>query len=53
MYQTDLAFPHRGPAEQAALTAALVRRAGEWALGMLRDLRRQTRTRATLSAPVP
>jgi len=40
-YQTGLAFPHSTPEEQAVLTAALVRIAGEWALGMLRDLRRQ------------
>ena len=41
MYQTGLAFPHRSPAEQAALTAAVVRSAGEWALGLLRDFRWQ------------
>ena len=37
-YQSGLAFPHSTPAEQAALTVALVRLAGEWALGMLREL---------------
>ncbi len=41
VYQSGLAFPHRTPEEQAALGGALVRLAGEWALGMLRDLRRQ------------
>jgi hypothetical protein len=40
-YQSGLAFLHSTPAEQAALTVALVRLAGEWALGLLRDLRRQ------------
>ena len=40
-YQSGLAFPNSTPEEQAALTTALVRIAGEWALGMLRDLRRQ------------
>jgi hypothetical protein len=40
-YQSGLAFPHSTPAEQAALTGALIRLAGEWALGLLRDLRRQ------------
>jgi hypothetical protein len=40
-FQSGLAFPHRTPEEQAALTVALVRIAGEWALGMLRELRRQ------------
>jgi len=40
-YQSGLAFPRSTPEEQAALTAALVRIAGEWALDMLRDLRRQ------------
>ena len=43
VYQTGLAFPHNSPAEQAALTAALVRSAGEWALHLLRDLRRQAK----------
>ncbi len=43
MYQSGLAFPPGTPAEQAALTTALVRRAGEWALGLLRDLRRQAK----------
>ncbi len=41
MYQSGLAFPHSTPEEQAALRVALVRIAGEWALGMLRDFRRQ------------
>jgi PilZ domain-containing protein len=41
VYQTGLAFTHRTPEEHAALIGALVRIAGEWALGMLRDLRRQ------------
>ncbi len=40
-YQSGLAFTHSTPAEQAALTVALVRLAGEWALDMLRALRRQ------------
>ncbi len=43
MYQSGLAFPERTPAEQAALRVALVHTAGEWALGLLRDLRRQAR----------
>jgi hypothetical protein len=42
-YQSGLAFPHSTPAEQAALTVAMVRLAGEWALGLLRDLRRQAK----------
>jgi len=41
VYQTGLAFPHSSPAEQAALTATVVRSAGEWALRLLRDLRWQ------------
>lgn len=41
MYQSGLAFPYNTPEEQAALWVALVRLAGEWALGMLRDLRGQ------------
>lgn len=41
VYQTGLAFTHRTPEEQAALMGALVRIAGEWALGMLRELRQQ------------
>jgi hypothetical protein len=40
-YQSGLAFPHCTREEQAALTAALVRIAGEWVLGLLRDLREQ------------
>ncbi len=40
-YQSGLAFTQSTPEEQAALTVALVRIAGEWALGILRDLRRQ------------
>jgi hypothetical protein len=40
-YQSGLAFTHSTPEEQVALTVALVRIAGEWALGMLRELRRQ------------
>jgi hypothetical protein len=40
-FQTGLTFPHSTTEEQAALTVALVRIAGEWALGMLRELRRQ------------
>ena len=40
-YQSGLAFTHSTPAEQVAVTIALVRLAGEWALDMLRDLRRQ------------
>jgi hypothetical protein len=43
MYQSGLAFPPSSPAEQAALTVALVRLAGEWALNLLRDLRRQAK----------
>ncbi len=46
-YQSGLAFPESTPAEQAALTGALVRIAGEWALGMLRELRRQAKHEAT------
>ncbi len=42
-YQSGLAFLESTPTEQAALTAALVRLAGEWALGLLRDLRRQAK----------
>ena len=38
-FQSGLVFPAGSFAEQAALTAALIRIAGEWALGMLRDLR--------------
>ncbi len=41
VFQSGLAFPHRTPEEQAALAVALVRIGGEWALGMLRELRRQ------------
>ena len=48
VYQTGLAFPHRSPAEQAALTAALVRSAGEWALRLLRDLRWQAKREPAL-----
>jgi hypothetical protein len=43
VYQSGLAFPPSSPAEQAALTVALVRLAGEWALNLLRDLRRQAK----------
>ncbi len=42
VYQSGLAFTHSTPEEQAALTVALVRIAGEWALGILRELRQQT-----------
>ncbi len=38
-FQSGLLFPAGSFEEQAALTAALLRIAGEWALGMLRDLR--------------
>ncbi len=51
VYQTGLAFPHRSPAEQAALAAALVRSAGEWALGLLRDLRRRAKRDPARQAP--
>jgi len=51
VYQTGLAFPHRSPAEQAALTAALVRSAGEWALRLLRDLRWQARREPARQEP--
>ncbi len=43
VYQSGLAFPASTPAEQVALRVALVRTAGEWALGLLRDLRRQAK----------
>ena len=39
VYQSGLAFPHSTSEEQAALRVALIRIAGQWALGMLRDLR--------------
>ena len=51
VYQTGLAFPHRSPAEQAALTAALVRSAGEWALRLLRDLRWQAKREPARQEP--
>jgi len=51
VYQSGLAFPHSTPAEQAALTAALVRSAGEWALGLLRDLHRQAKRDPARQAP--
>jgi hypothetical protein len=41
VYQSGLAFPQCTAEERAALGVALVRVAGEWALGMLHDLRRQ------------
>jgi len=41
-YQSGLAFTHSTPEEQAALAVALVRIGGEWALGILRELRRQS-----------
>jgi hypothetical protein len=37
-YQSGLAFTQNTPEEQAAIKVALVRIAGEWALGMLREL---------------
>ena len=40
-FQSGLAFTHSTSEEQAVLTTALVHLAGEWALGMLRDLRQQ------------
>ncbi len=40
-YQSGLAFTHSTPEERAALAVALVRLAGEWALDMLREHRRQ------------
>ncbi len=43
VFQSGLAFSPKTQEEQAALTAALVRLAGEWALGMLRDLRQQAK----------
>jgi PilZ domain len=46
VYQSGLAFPHATPEEQAALRLALIRIAGQWALGMLRDLRWQVRREA-------
>ena len=51
VYQSGLAFPHSSPAEQAALTAALVRSAGEWALRLLRDLHRQAKRDPARQAP--
>ena len=39
-FESGLAFTQSTSAEQAAVISALVRIAGEWALGMLRDLRR-------------
>jgi len=39
-YQSGLAFIQSTPEEQAAIKVALVRIAGEWALSMLRELRR-------------
>jgi hypothetical protein len=51
VYQTGLAFPHSSPEEQAALRVALVRSAGEWALGLLRDLHRQAKRDPARQAP--
>jgi len=48
VYQSGLSFPHSTPAEQAALRVAMVRNAGEWALGMLRQLRRQAKREPAL-----
>jgi len=39
VYQSGVAFPHATPEERAALRMALIRIAGQWALGMLRELR--------------
>ncbi len=39
-FQSGLAFIQNTPEEQRALSTALVRIAGEWALGMLREVRR-------------
>ena len=50
-FQSGLAFTHITPEEQAALSAALVRLAGEWALGLLRDLRRQAKGDPARQAP--
>jgi PilZ domain len=46
VYQSGVAFPHLTAKEQAALQVALIRIAGQWALGMLRDLRWQAKREA-------
>ncbi len=46
VYQSGVAFPHLTPAEQGALRVALIRIAGQWTLGLLRDLRWQAKREA-------
>ncbi len=43
VFQSGLAFLPRTHEEQAILTTALIRLAGEWALALLRDLRQQAK----------